>query len=177
MHPSFNVYSPSHIRELPVLWQIALAASILPIFIAAAAAIYWSRNNFENHPIAKVLRKFDSNWHQVATAINTEYRRFDKFAVNLGGQLQFGSSGNKAYAIAGIRRLIVTDSWIVYVSTYSIQIAQQQDVDVVVIASDEHVVSHHTTTHEHDAVQFLNIQINSASRSQEQPIGDSFVIR
>ena len=149
LYVSFDVHSIEGIKSLSPAWQCAFLLSIAPILVALLAAVYWTADNHRHHPIARRLSLFDaSDYAQVATAINTEYRRFDKFAVCLGG----------------VRRLIVTDSWIIWTSTYTVHFAQQQDTTVNVIGSDQHVVSHHSTTHEHDVVQFLNIEVHPVNQ-------------
>jgi hypothetical protein len=36
-------------------------------------------SNWDSHPIAKILSKYDINWRNVASSVNAEYRRIDKF--------------------------------------------------------------------------------------------------
>lgn len=61
-----------------VLWNsFILFATVLPI--ASAGIIYhWCKSNYEMHPITQNLRKY-GNWKQVASDINTEYRRYTYF--------------------------------------------------------------------------------------------------
>jgi len=128
--------------NLPVLWQLYLVASVGVLWFAMALAVWWSQNVWSRHPVAKRLQCLapaGHTWRAVASSINTEFRRFDKFTtgVNPG------------------RRIIVTDSWLLRTSAYSVDVARQCDVHLAVVGSDEHEMSPEIST----GVQFLNIDV------------------
>jgi len=128
--------------SLPVHWQLYLAASVVVLWLAMAFAVWWSQNAWSYHPLAQRLQCLapaGHSWRAMASSINTEFRRFDKFAtgVNPG------------------RRIIVTDSWLLRTSAYSVDVARQCDVHLAVVGSDEHEMSPEVST----GIQFLNIDV------------------
>lgn len=132
---------------LNILWKIFLAICLLLPFCTAAVAYYWSRNKWQNHPIAKLLQHLapsGSSWHAIASSINIEFRRFDKFSTGLHG-----------------RRLIVTDSWLILTSTYYIHVGHQGDIHLSIVGTEEHQLYHENATE----VQFLNITVTSIDQS------------
>jgi len=123
-------------------WQLYLVASVGVLWTAMAFAVWWSRNGWRHHPLARRLQCLAPagyTWRAVASSVNTEFRRFDRFTtgVNPG------------------RRVIVTDSWLLRTSTYSVDVARQCDIHLVVVGSDEHEISPEVST----GVQFLNIDV------------------
>jgi len=150
------LFAEFQFNTMPWIWQLILSLSILfPIAIATLVA-FWHLNNWSNHPLVRILMLYDSNWRRVAATINEEYRRVDKFTATLGG----------------IKRVIVTDSWVIVVSSYSVCISQQADVRLAVERTDEHTLSHRTSDESQTGVQFLNIRVENISK----PI-PSFIIR
>lgn len=128
--------------SLPVHWQLYLAASVVVLWLAMAFAVWWSQNAWSYHPLAQRLQCLapaGHSWRAMASSINTEFRRFDKFAtgVNPG------------------RRIIVTDSWLLRTSAYIVDVARQCDVHLAVVGSDEHEMSPEVST----GIQFLNIDV------------------
>lgn len=59
-----------------ILWNLfVISAFVLPI-VSAALIYYWCKNDYQNHPLAQNLQKYNQqNWHQAAVDINAEYRR------------------------------------------------------------------------------------------------------
>ena len=126
-------------------WQLYLAVCIIVPICAFLLAFYWSRNKWSNHPIARTLQHHaqrGSSWPSVASLINIEFRRIDKFTTGIIG-----------------RRVIVTDSWIIRTSTYNVHVAHQGDVHLLLMGTDEHTISHDSNT----GVQFLNINVISSN--------------
>jgi len=128
--------------NLSLHWQLYLLASVIILWVAMVFAVWWSHTGWSRHPLARRLQCLalaGHTWRAVASSINTEFRRFDKFAtgVNPG------------------RRIIVTDSWLLRTSAYSVDVARQCDVHLAVVGSDEHEMSPEMST----GVQFLNIDV------------------
>lgn len=137
-----------------IFWQLFMITSILLPCAAALVAFYWSRSKWSNHPIAKLLQAHapgGSTWQAVASAINIEFRRIDKFTTGAHG-----------------RRLIVTDSWVMKTSTYSMYIAQQGDIHLTLDRTEEHPLYYESQS----GAQFLNITVTSIN----ERVG-SFTIR
>ncbi|XP_040448019.1 E3 ubiquitin-protein ligase TM129 isoform X2 [Falco naumanni] len=124
-----------------------LAHSLLPLgyylAVTSALAYYWSRKGWNNHPLARTLAVHalpQSGWREVASSINTEFRRIDKFATGAPGA-----------------RVIVTDTWVIKVTTYCLHVAQQQDIHLTVTDSRQHEL----TPDSNMPVQFLTIRVAS----------------
>lgn len=84
-------------------WRAFLLLSLFLQLASWLLVIYWSRCHWNNHPISRAIQAHiqppHSCWGSVATSINTEFRRIDKFATGAPGA-----------------RVIVTDSWVLKVS-------------------------------------------------------------
>ncbi|XP_053317481.1 E3 ubiquitin-protein ligase TM129 [Spea bombifrons] len=133
----YNLYKAS--EGLRVLVSIAF---ILPS-ITSILALYWSLKRWSCHPVARRLAHHalpQSSWRSVASSINTEFRRIDKFATGVAAA-----------------RVIVTDTWVIKVTTYNVYVAQQQDIHLTVIDSKQHDLSPESST----PVQFITIQVAS----------------
>lgn len=86
---------------------------------------YWKIDNFTNHPVAVNLRKLSSSntgqtWQQIASKLNTEFRRVEKFTS--------GSLYNQIF---------VTDSYLIKVGLYSIKICLLQEADLILTHTNE----------------------------------------
>jgi len=128
--------------NLSLYWQLYFIASVSVLWVVMAIAVWWSQRGWSCHPLARRLQSFapaGHTWRAVASLINTEFRRFDKFATGINPG----------------RRIIVTDSWLLRTSAYRVDVARQCDVHLAVVGSDEHEMSPEIST----GVQFLNIDV------------------
>ncbi|KAM9849794.1 E3 ubiquitin-protein ligase TM129 [Aulostomus maculatus] len=125
-------------------WKAFLALSLCLQLASWMLVIYWSRCRWHNHPVSRVLQAHAqpplSNWGSVATSINTEFRRIDKFATGAPGA-----------------RVIITDSWVLKVTTYRVYVASQSDCHVTVTESRQHQLSPDSTS----PIQFLTLRVHS----------------
>ncbi|XP_030620873.1 E3 ubiquitin-protein ligase TM129 [Chanos chanos] len=124
-------------------WQLYFAVSATLLLLSCALAFYWSRNKWSNHPIARCLSVHalpQSSWRAVASSINTEFRRIDKFATGPPGA-----------------RVIITDTWIMKVTTYHLHVALQQDTHLTVTDSKQHDLSPDSNS----PVQILTLTVAS----------------
>lgn len=129
---------------LRYFWVFLLTtAAILP-FAVMSLIYYYKRDNWKNHPITKILKKYcnspDQSWLVVAADINNEYRRNEKIVK------QFNS----------INKIVATENWIMKTSLYFVYFAHQSDSALIVDKSDEHRISIQDST---DTAQFVNIQV------------------
>ncbi|BFZ01866.1 hypothetical protein BsWGS_04905 [Bradybaena similaris] len=130
-----------NIDELSIIWTAGLLFSLALPGCVLVLAIYWHRNNCDNHPISQELTHLageNGTWRTVASSINVEFRRIDKFV-----------SGTQSRLVA------VTDSWIIKTSTYYVYIAHQNDIHLTLSDSEEHPLSYQNQM----AVQYLNITV------------------
>lgn len=135
-------------------WKWYLAGSLTLPLLMVGVAFYWSRHNWKRHPIAKNLQTLaqqNSSWHAVASSINVEFRRIDKFVT--------GSPGRMTY---------VTDSWVLKTTSYFLYVAHQEDIRLNLVATDTHDISHESET----GVQYLSLDVISANNHHK-----SFTIR
>lgn len=90
--------------------------------------------------MVKTLSCYGNPWREVASRINVEFRRFDKFSSHIGGTSVY-----------------ITDSWIIKCTAYNIHVAHKPDVHLSILKAENHEISIETNT----AVQFVNIQVVS----------------
>ncbi|XP_059165695.1 E3 ubiquitin-protein ligase TM129-like [Physella acuta] len=138
--PELNLFN---IDQLSVVWSSFLIVSLILPGIAMMLAIYWHRWNCDNHPLAKELALLggeNNGWRSVASSINIEFRRIDKFTSGIHSRL-----------------VAVTDSWIIKTSTYYVYIAHQNDIHLTLSDAEEHSLSYQNQM----AVQYLNISVAS----------------
>ena len=136
--------------QLGFYWKLYLVSSLILGWLSLTLIFYWSRKNWSKHPIAHILHhhaQANTSWQAVASDIDVEFRRIDKFTTGAHG-----------------RRLIVTDSWLMMTSTYFVHIAHQSDIHLTLVASQEHELSHESNV----GVQYLTIQVISVNQ-QVQP--------
>nr|XP_031294836.1 E3 ubiquitin-protein ligase TM129 isoform X2 [Camelus dromedarius] len=137
-----RLYFPS---QAPETWRVFLLLAVLLPTIACTLIYYWSRDQWAHHPLARTLALYalpQSGWRAVASSVNTEFRRIDKFATGAPGA-----------------RVIVTDTWVMKVTTYCVHVAQQQDVHLTVTESQQHDLSPDSNL----PVQLLTIRVASTS--------------
>lgn len=138
--PELNLFN---IDQLSVVWSSFLIFSLILPGVAMMLAIYWHRWNCDNHPLAKELALLggeNNGWRSVASSINVEFRRIDKFTSGIHSRL-----------------VAVTDSWIIKTSTYYVYIAHQNDIHLTLSDAEEHSLSYQNQM----AVQYLNISVAS----------------
>lgn len=136
-----------NIALIQYFWSMLIILSfLLPIFTICLIAYYYKRNNWENHPIAKILRKYSNtqenraSWVTVAAEINNEFRRQEKLVKRF----------------SAITKIIVTENWIMKTSLYFVNFAHQSDTALIAVNSDSHNISIHDNN---DSVQFVNIEV------------------
>lgn len=132
-----------YVHQATVGWQLYFSVSLAVLLVSCVLALHWSRRGWENHPICRALSAHaqpQSSWRAVASSINIEFRRIDKF-----------SSGCPS------ARVIVTDTWVLKVSTYSLHVALHQDCHLTVTDSRQHSLSPELNT----PVQILTISVAS----------------
>ncbi|XP_071386386.1 E3 ubiquitin-protein ligase TM129 isoform X2 [Centroberyx affinis] len=117
-----------YIHQVSDSWQVFLLISFCLQLASWTLIIYWSRHHWSNHPISRALQAHSlpphSAWGTVATSINTEFRRIDKFATG-----------------APEARVIITDTWVLKVTTYHVCVALQSDSHLTVTESRQHQLS------------------------------------
>lgn len=124
-------------------WQLYFGLSSAVLLLSLALVFYWSRNGWSNHPISKTLGRFalpQSSWRAVASSINTEFRRIEKFVTGPPDA-----------------RVIVTDTWVMKVTVYRLHVTLQQDAHLTVIHSKQHDLSPDSGT----PVQILTLRVAS----------------
>ncbi|XP_071947963.1 E3 ubiquitin-protein ligase TM129-like [Antedon mediterranea] len=130
--------------KLPFTWQIATVISVILPIVASLLYFYWSRNDWKTHPIAVRVGHHGDSWQSIAAQIDVEFRRIDKF--------QTGPPG---------RRVIVTDSWVLQTSAYTLDIAQQEDVHLNTLESQ----NFNYTDESPVGVQFISLKVLSVNQN------------
>nr|XP_020451023.1 E3 ubiquitin-protein ligase TM129 [Monopterus albus] len=143
------------IHQVDGLWRAFLLLSLCLHLASWALVIYWSHSHWCSHPISWTLQVHiqppHSSWGAVASSINREFRRIDKFATGAPGA-----------------RVIVTDSWVLKVTTYHVYMALQSECHVTVTESRQHQLNPDSTS----PTQILTLRVNSIN-----PAVKSFDIR
>ncbi|KAL7886380.1 hypothetical protein AOLI_G00066750 [Acnodon oligacanthus] len=124
-------------------WQLYFGLSMAFQLLSCALVFHWSENEWANHPISKTLGIFalpQSSWRAVASSINTEFRRIEKFATGPPDA-----------------RVIITDTWVMKVTVYRLFVTLQQDAHLTVIHSKQHDLSPDSRT----PVQILTLTVAS----------------
>lgn len=137
-----QLFAPS---QAPEAWRLFFLLAVLLPTVAGTLIYYWYRDGWACHPLARSLALYalpQSGWQAVASSVNTEFRRIDKFATGAPGA-----------------RVIVTDTWVMKVTTYRVHVAQQQDVHLTVTESQQHELSPDSNL----PVQLLTIRVASSS--------------
>jgi E3 ubiquitin-protein ligase TM129 len=141
---SFSSSSPF----LSLVWTtLIILSAILPLFVIALI-FYYQRNNWQNHPIAKILQNYSNTlrgWSVVAGEINNEYRRQEKVIKK-----------NSA-----ISKIVITENWIMKTSLYFVNFAHQSDTALIAINSDTHNISIQDAN---ESAQFVNIEVKPTRR-------------
>ena len=136
------------LTEASLLVRLSVIICLSIPLITSLAVLRWHLNDCYWHPIVEQLRLFaqtNSSWHAVESSINTEFRRFDKFACG---------------SVTSNVRCYVLDSWILKCSMYHLNIAQQSNVHVELVAAHD-VHLQETNEEIRLATQYLNILIKS----------------
>ncbi|XP_037636817.1 E3 ubiquitin-protein ligase TM129 [Sebastes umbrosus] len=135
-----------YIHEVSDGWRAFLLLSLCLQLTSWTFVIYWSHHHWHKHPISRSLRAHvrppHSGWGSVATSINDEFRRIDKFATGVPGA-----------------RVIVTDSWVLKVTTYHVYMALQSECDVTVTESRQHQLSPDSAS----PSQILTLRVDSVN--------------
>ncbi|XP_069451035.1 E3 ubiquitin-protein ligase TM129 [Ovis canadensis] len=137
-----QLYYPS---QTPETWRAFLLLALMLPTITCTLIYYWSRDRWARHPLARTLALYAlprSGWRAVASSVNTEFRRIDKFATGVPGA-----------------RVVVTDTWVMKVTAYRVHVAQQQDVHLTLMEAQQHDLSPDS----HLPVQLLTIRVASAN--------------
>lgn len=141
----FGAYKTPYIAMRYAWSSLIVMALILPLFSMCLIA-YYKKNDWSNHPIAKILRKYSNqpeerdSWKVVAAEINNEYRRQDKLVKKF----------------SAITKIIVTENWIMKTSLYFVHFAHQSDTALIAVNTDTHNISIQDTN---DSAQFVNIEV------------------
>jgi hypothetical protein len=141
------------LTDTPLILRLILIICLLIPLITSIIVFGWHLNDCYLHPIVRQLRLFiqtdnqqqqEQTWHAVESSINTEFRRYDKFTCGTA------TSNVRCY---------VLDSWILKCSMYHVNICQQSNVHVELIAA--HDIHLQETNEVSVMTQYLNIMIKS----------------
>ncbi|KAK9496772.1 hypothetical protein O3M35_010569 [Rhynocoris fuscipes] len=144
------------ITSLDGLWwsTFVLMAHLLPLTTAFVIS-RWAHDNWSEHPIACTLKLFcpeGSSWKQLASSINIDYRGIDKISLEP----------------SSLTKIVVTNSWIMKISPYKLELAHQSDSSLEVCSAD----THHISVEGEGTVQYVNIKVKTT-----RPGVPSFFIR
>ncbi|CAG9562883.1 unnamed protein product [Danaus chrysippus] len=119
----------------------ALATGIIPVLMCYKIACWWERDK-KKHPVVKALLPYvneGSDWRVIASHFNLDFRSIEKVSINLTATSKF----------------IATNSFLIKVTQYGINIVKQSDCALVATATD----SHNLTPTGEDEIQYVNIEV------------------
>lgn len=115
-HPWLFIYLENEVH--PHATIIIFLMSFLPVLAAVLLVLYWRQHEWRYHPLSCSLKLYapdysssPSAWVTVASNVNNEFRRIDKFST-------------KANSVC---RVVATDSWLVKITAYRVHILHQRD--------------------------------------------------
>jgi hypothetical protein len=116
-------------------------------------------DDFKNHPLAKKITRLGarSNWKQVANEINIEFRRVDKF-----------TSGSSIY-----NRIYLTDNWLIKVNLYSLEICQNDNINLYLT----HSIELNLTVDGSPTTQLLKILVKPQQNENALPSFKEFYLK
>ncbi|XP_045764082.1 E3 ubiquitin-protein ligase TM129 [Maniola jurtina] len=132
------------------LWCGGERGQWMPCFIIGTGIIHmlmmykiaqWWENDRRNHPVVKAMLPYvppGFDWRILASNFNVEYRGVDKVSIQLNATSKF----------------IATQTWLVKVGQYGIDLVKQSDCALVATATDSHNIS----PSGEDEVQYVNIE-------------------
>ncbi|XP_014482017.1 PREDICTED: E3 ubiquitin-protein ligase TM129 [Dinoponera quadriceps] len=132
------------------LGLVAVIFALVGAWYTVIQICEWYIHDWAVHPIVQNLSVYSNNnmsWQDVAADINREYRRVDKTDI----------------VTNGITRIVVTDNWIIKITSYKLQVVHQSDATLIVKKCDTHLMSAITG----DQVQYINIQVKSMRATAE----------
>ncbi|XP_042888973.1 E3 ubiquitin-protein ligase TM129-like [Penaeus japonicus] len=126
-----------------------VVCSVAPVIMVAILVAYWRQNNWKNHPLCRTLALYAQNdvlspnaWVTVASNVNTEFRRVDKFSTKVNS----------------VCCVVATDSWLMKVMAYRVHLTHQRDAVLSLEGSfDQRFISHNSSMD----TQLLTICVNS----------------
>ncbi|XP_052751298.1 E3 ubiquitin-protein ligase TM129-like [Galleria mellonella] len=124
----------------PWMLSAAVGTAILPIMMCYKILCWWEYNSTK-HPAVRSLLYYASpgqDWRVVANSLNSEFRSVDKVSVPLTATSKF----------------VATETWLIKVSQYKLNIVKQDDCTLMVTATDNHNV----TSSGEDKIQYVNIE-------------------
>jgi hypothetical protein len=137
--------------DLPPFFYSVIMATLL-VISASSLVYYWSLDGWQNHPYAKRINGYTVNnrWNDVASDINNEFRRIDKFTIQT----------------SPLNKVVVTDNWIIMVGQWpwKFNLAHQSDVQLELIKSEHHAISPEAQV---GGCQYLSIRVKN--RRSELP--------
>uniref|UniRef100_A0A023F8A8 Putative conserved plasma membrane protein n=2 Tax=Triatoma infestans TaxID=30076 RepID=A0A023F8A8_TRIIF len=122
---------------------LILFSHFLPL-TASFFIMSWAYDGWDSHPIARTLRLFcpeGTTWKQLASTINADYRGIDKICLEP----------------SSMTKVIVTDTWIMKITPYNLNLAHQSDTTLVVCSSD----THHISVDGEGTVQYVTIEVKT----------------
>ncbi|XP_011313749.1 E3 ubiquitin-protein ligase TM129 [Fopius arisanus] len=139
--------------EHPLWLTLSICALIGPIY-ALNLIVNWSKNGFSKHPIAKSLGIYCTDtgiWLDIAADVNREYKSFNKLQIRTNSTT----------------KIVVTNTWIIKVSAYKLEIASQ--INSVLVTYNVNSYSTPSPSHFVHCVKYRIVT--------RQPLGKNFTIR
>ncbi|XP_045492545.1 E3 ubiquitin-protein ligase TM129 isoform X1 [Colias croceus] len=124
-------------------WMLSslIATALIPAYMMYTVICWWEYDK-TNHPVVKALMPYvrhRQDWRVLAADFNIEFRGVDKVSLPL----------------SATSKVIATQTWVIKVSQYHVNIIKQSDCTLVATATD----THNLTPTGEEEVQFVNIEV------------------
>jgi len=139
----YSIVTLSNSSYAEILFATISLGLVVYVFTSRVVSIMndW---NLDDLAINLAAHSTRGSWREVAVSIDTEIRRVDKFRC-----------------VVGNTTLYVTETWLIQVGMYSVDVMQQSDINLELCKADEFVLSPDSST----GNQFLEIQVTSQRNS------------
>ncbi|CAK1551520.1 unnamed protein product [Leptosia nina] len=127
-----------------------IATALIPTFMLYKVTCWWEYDK-KNHPVVKALLPYVSSggdWRILAADFNIEFRGVDKVSIPLNAT----------------NKVIATQTWLIKVSQYNINIIKQADCALVATTAD----IHNLAPAGEEEVQYVNIEVISSRDDMKQ---------
>ena len=137
-----------------LFWKCLLCVAIILPILAKIRIWLWWNNNWQSHPLVKSLSSYANSgrtWTDVASEINTEFRRYGVqdiyynifllFFINFVFCVSFFVINRIDKVIIRtnqVSKTVITNSWIIKVDPYMICAAHQNHVSLQLADAEEH---------------------------------------
>ncbi|CAK9299356.1 unnamed protein product [Gordionus sp. m RMFG-2023] len=147
-------------------------------FLTCIIIKYYSLENWKNHPIAQNLTLYTSTVeiseinNESHENINKETNNLENFSIKKDSWVRVAESVSKEFQLIdkfssnfGNSKFYLTNSWMIKVGIFNVNIVQKNDVELNLAVAKDHTLSHISDF----GAQILEIKVNPIHKTNIQP--------